>query len=218
MRRALLAAVALAVAVTAWGGTSPISRRGAGTAFDPTTNTSAVTGASFTSTGDDNTHYLNVANTGAPAGATTLGDTWFDNTNKVVKVNAGADNAIYSELYRYHRIVIDAPTVADNVIFSGPLDFAQKFDNVLAVVQDNTGKLSGSAADNVTFNLSYCTDAGASSCTSVFTSDQQALGSAVLTPALNNTTPSAGNYLRFTVSAGTMTNKKLYVRVRYYKR
>jgi len=86
---------------------------------------------------------------------------------------------------------------------------------VVFLVQDNTGKLSGSANDNVTANISYCSSIATPTCTNVFSSDQTVTGSAILAPALNNTAPAAGDYLRVTISAANMANKKLYIRVRY---
>lgn len=50
-------------------------------ALDNGTFTDEVTASQFNSTGTDNTHYINVANTGAPnSGTETVGDCYYDNT------------------------------------------------------------------------------------------------------------------------------------------
>lgn len=217
-----LVAIFLLVGVAAFAGSFGSTMPGAGgggSSFDPSTNTSPVQAPSFTSTAADNTRGWEGNNTG-PVSAGTLRAGWMSTQGNGVYLR-NTDNtasAVVAEMYRYHRLLIDAPTVADNAIFAGPLDYAQTWDNVTALVMDNTGKLSTASADNVTFNLQYCTSTAATSCTNVFTSDQTATGAAVLAPALNNTTPSAGEYLRVVISAANMTYKKLLIRARYYKR
>ncbi len=154
----------------------------------------------------------NVSGTPAlPNGTTATSQSAHDNGTKLATTRYvdGRD--------QFYRFNIDAPAVTDNVMFDGPLFVGITLDNVVFVVTDNTGKRSGASTDNVTVNIIYCgaADNTVAQCTKVFTSDQTPTGAAVLTPALNNTTPGTGNYLRFYVAATNMTNKKLYVRIRY---
>ncbi|MCL5884507.1 MAG: hypothetical protein M1377_04055 [Deltaproteobacteria bacterium] len=135
----------------------------------------------------------------------------YDNSTKA------ATTAYVDQRYQYDQVNLNAPTLADNVIFTGPLPRARTLDNVIFLVQDNTGKLSGASTDNVTVNLSYCSNIATPTCTNVFASDQTATGAAILAPALDSTTPAEGDYMRVTFSAANMVDKKLYIRVRYHE-
>jgi hypothetical protein len=182
---------------------------------NPTVTT--MTAGEFVSSAADGEHALGAVNSGDNTTALSEGHFYYDNTTKKFDVNVGGTMRRISTSadYKYYRINIPDTATSDNVIIDGPIEYAQVWDNVLIVVQDNTGKLSGSASDNVTVNLSYCSSIATPTCTNVFTTDQTATGAAILTPALNNTAPSAGDYIRVTVSAANMTNKKVYIRARY---
>ena len=164
---------------------------------------------------DDNTCGLNISVSGPPATAPS-GDLIWDNTAKALKVGNSTNFDVIAPSYKYYRGAIDQPVAGDNTIFDGPLEFAQVLDNVIFIVQDNTGKLSGSANDNVTLNFSYCSEISTHTCTDVFTSAPTPTGAAILAPDLDNATPSAGDYIRISIGANSnMTNKKLYIRIRY---
>lgn len=176
-----------------------------------------VTASSYASNAADNAHFVGAGNTADPTGANLgAGRIWFNNTSNLLKVRNGDNTATLAlNDVQWHRVNIDAPTVADNVVFAGPLERAQTIDNVLFLVQDNTGKLSGASTDNVTVNVSYCPNIATPTCTNVFTSDQVVTGAIVSAGAMNNTAPAAGDYLRVGISAANMTNKKLYIRIKY---
>lgn len=181
----------------------------------PTVTT--MTAGSFVSTAADGERQMGAVNTNDNTVALPEGYFYYDNTADTFEANVGGTmrRLITSADYKYYKINIPDAATTDNVIIDGPIPLAQAWDNVLIVVQDNTGKLSGSAADNVTVNMSYCSSISTPTCTNVFTTDQTATGAAILTPALNNTAPSAGDYIRVTISAANMTNKKVYIRARY---
>lgn len=195
-----------------------------GVTFNSADNTwsfvAAITGPEFVSNAADNTHYGNVKNSASPTGTNLAAGNYWTLTDETLRLRNNDNTAtnILASANKYYRVTIDAPTTADNVVIDGPIPFAQVWDNVLIIVQDTTGKLSGSASDNVTVNLSYCSSIATPTCTNVFTTDQTATGAAILTPALNNTAPSAADYIRVTVSAANMTSKKVYIRARYVER
>ena len=182
----------------------------------PLTVDNAIIGTQFETdcSYDDNTCGINKSVSGPPATAPS-GDEIYDNTAKAQKVGNGVSYDVYSSLYKYYRGSIDQPVAGDNTIYDGPIEFAQVWDNVLLFVADNTGKLSGSASDNVVINFSYCSNIATPTCTNVFTSAPTASGAAITYPSLNNTTPAKGDYIRISVGTSNMTNKKLYIRIRY---
>ena len=179
----------------------------------------ACASGSFLVSGGDNTYSCaaNIAGTagnvsGTPAlpnGTTATTQSANDNSTKL------ATTAYVDQRYEYIRASVPEPTTADNVLISGPSFRSWAIDNVVAVVMDNTGKLSGSAADNVTFNIQYSSDSAFSSPTNVYTSNVTATGAANYSGALNNTTPPAGSYIRFVFASSNMSYKRLFIQIRY---
>jgi hypothetical protein len=145
-----------------------------------------------------------------PTGTTGVTQAAYDNSAKI------ATTAYVDHVIRYHRLNIDMPTTSDNIVFAGPLDRGQTIDNVLFLVQDSTGKLSGASTDNVAVNISYCSSISTPTCTNVFTSDQTVTGEAISAGAMNNTAAPNGAYMRVTISSSNMgSGKKLYIRIKY---
>ncbi len=146
-----------------------------------------------------------------PNGTTATTQSPNDNTGKI------ATNAYVDQRYEYERVVIDQPALSDNIIIAGPLDRAWTIDNVVVVIQDNTGKLSTAATDNVTFNVQYGATSAFGSPTNVFTSNVVATGAVDYSAALNNTAPLTNYYIRVVFSVVNMTNKKFYIRIKYHR-
>lgn len=147
-----------------------------------------------------------------PNGTTATTQAANDNSAKL------ATTAYVDQRYEYDRFVIPDTALGDNTIIAGPLDRAWTIDNIVVVIQDNTGKLSTSASDNVTFNVQYGATEAFSSPTNVYTSNVTATGAAVYSGALNNTAPLTNYYIRVVFAAvNNMTNKKIYFRVKYHR-
>jgi len=135
-----------------------------------------------------------------------------DNSTKV------ATTAYVDQRAEYHRLVIDGPTTADNIVFFGPSDRAQVIDNAVMILTDNTGVMSTST-DNVTANIYICAAANTAmaSCTKLYTNDRVVYQS-VDTAVINNAAVASGYYLRVGIAATagtTISNRKLYIRLKY---
>lgn len=109
-----------------------------------------------------------------------------------------------------------APTTADNVVVAHLLR-AATITGVYVVVTDNTGKLSGSASDNVTMNVQQCSNIATPTCTNLWTSNQTPTGSSVFTTLPDTVALTSGNYLRILFAAANMTSKSLFLEVDGYE-
>lgn len=159
--------------------------------------------------GGDNTYSCVTA---LPNGTTATTQSALDNSTKP------ATTAYVDQRAEYHRIIIDGPSTADNIVFFGPSDRGQFLDNAVMTLTDNTGVLSTST-DNVTVNIYICAAANTAmaSCTKMYTNDR-VVYQTVDTAALNNAVVAQGSYLRVGISAvagATIGNRKLYIRLKY---
>jgi len=113
------------------------------------------------------------------------------------------------------RIVLQNPTTSDNTRMCGPWSTALTIDNVVASVDNTSGRRTGAATDNVTFNINVCPDNTSVACTGAFTSNQTVTGAAEFSSStINNPTVAAGSYLMVSFSATNAAGKSVYIRVR----
>jgi len=163
------------------------------TGMGPVTVDNEVTATQFNSSGSDNTHFINVANTGPPnSGTETLGDCYFDNTSTAWLCWDGDswEPPAFSTISHGANPTIDGEgeagvdTTADQLVYFGAAarvltyqhtkdfviyGYSASHDNVVKWKADTNQTLTQldcitGGTDNVTVTLYEC-DANAANCT-----------------------------------------------------
>ena len=221
-------------------GLDNVTFTGAGVAsFD-----NSVQATQFESTGGDNTHYINVANSGAPnSGTETTGDCYYDNTTfawlcwdssawsapTLTTVGYGSNPTTDSagkvgidntaNQFRYFgsaETVID-PRRTENATFKSPVSGDKaKFRKPFGMTVSTVGCVT-EAADNVVLDVQEC-DANAANCATILSATLTCSTTYQYTdgtPSVADAAIAAGGYVFFSVGTVTGSVGNLYVDFNY---